>query len=41
MRGRGHLVGKTSIGHEAISCMEREFTQFLGRIFRTMKDPDD
>jgi hypothetical protein len=41
MRGCGHSIGKTPTCHEAISRVEREFTLFLGRRFRTTKDPDD
>jgi hypothetical protein len=41
MWGHGHLVDKAPTGHEAISCVEREFTQLLGRRFCTAKDPYD
>jgi hypothetical protein len=40
MRGCGHSVVKTAIGHEAISRVECEFTLFSGRRLRIMKDLD-
>jgi hypothetical protein len=41
MRSSGHTVGQAPMSHEAISHVERMFTQLLVRIFRTLKDPND
>jgi hypothetical protein len=41
MQGCGHSVGKAPTCHEALSRVECEFTQLLGRRFHFMKDPND